>query len=115
MDAALIFTWTASIPGREGLALSHAAENVEFFEKRATEGKSLPMEWFFGPGRPFFAMVKGDYDYLTELIGSEDFLRLWSKGEFLLADLHYNLYRTGGRADALFAAYGAAGSELGVL
>lgn len=72
---------------------------AEFFEKKATEGRSTEIEWFLSPSGPFhFTMVKGDYEFLHELMDTDEFLALQSKGSLLLDDYHYYLYGTGDRA-----------------
>ena len=116
MDAALVFTWKTAFVGREKLALEFSVEAMEFWAKKATDGLCTEVEYFVSSSAPVsFAMVKGEFEFLRDLMGTDEFTNLVSKGTLLLNDWHYYLYYTGDRGMKVIGEYGKVGAELGVI
>lgn len=116
MDAALVSTWTHTKAGREGQALALAAEVNEFWEKKATDGHSLELQWFLSNSAPVhFTMVRGEFAYMQQLLDDDEYQRIAAKASLLLEGFHYYLYRTDSGAQRIIEHFGTAASELGVL
>jgi hypothetical protein len=115
MDAALVVTWTAPLPGREKAALDYRTEVWEYWGKLAAEGKcSQPEIFLFSDGHGLW-MVKGDIDTLWSIHVQETTQRLVRKGQLLLQDFAFDFPTTGKAADEYVAGYAAVAQELGLV
>jgi hypothetical protein len=116
MDTALVFTWTRPMAGRESQVVDYWPESSDFFAKLAAEGKCSELEGFFSPSAPFnFAIVRGQLVSILEILDSEEFRKLATKGMFLLEDWHYYTCVTGEQTQPFIDRYATVGSELGYL
>jgi hypothetical protein len=113
MDAALVVTWTAPLPGREKMALEYGAEVAEYWGKLAAEGKCSPPEMFFFSNGHGLWFVKGDIDTLWSIHVQEATQRLVRKGQLLLQDFAFDFPTAGRAADEYVAGYAAVAQELG--
>lgn len=108
MDAAMIVTWQGTIAGREEKALSYAAEVMEFWGRRAGEGRSSQPEIFMFEDGSGIWMVKGDRDALIAIHDTEEAQLLTVKGELLLEHFHLEFAYAGQSAAAQLALFGQA-------
>jgi hypothetical protein len=116
-DAALVTSWTGTVPGREGKALEAFTDFLTYWGKLAADGKCQEAEPFFSTdGSTGFAIVRGKSDVLQTAIETEDFEKLTTKAQLTVKDLRTQVYYTGDeevqRAIRLF---GESASELGYL
>jgi hypothetical protein len=116
-QAALIASWTGTVPGREGKALESFTDFLTYWAKRAADGKNQEAEPFFAAdGSRGFAIIRGSSDALLEGMESEEFERILNKGQLTVTDLRTELYHTGDeevqRSIQLFA---ESAGELGYL
>jgi hypothetical protein len=116
MDTALVFTWTGPVVGREAKVVDLFPESKEFFGKLAADGKCSELDVFFSPGAPFnFAMVRGSFMSIFEIIDSEEFRTLADKCFFLLEDWHFYTYVTGEQTQPFVDRFATVGTELGYI
>lgn len=116
-QAALVVSWTGTVPGREGKALEGFTDFITYWAKRATDGKSQEAEPFFSTdGSRGFAIVRGPSDTLHEAMETDEYEMLLTKAQLTVKDLRTEVYYTGDeevqRAITLF---GQAAGELGYL
>jgi hypothetical protein len=115
-DAAIIATWGDAIPGREAKSLEVFTDFMEFWGKKAADGRvSQPQVFFNQDGSEGVFIVTGKSDALMEIAESEEFEKLTAKGHMIVQDLKSHVYYGGSdeeitRATRIFA---EAGSELG--
>lgn len=116
MDTALVFTWTGPVVGREAKVVDLFAESKDFFGKLAADGKCSELEVFFSPSAPFnFALVRGSFSSIFEIIDNDDFRTLADKCFFLLEDWHFFTYVTGEQTEPFVDRFATVGSELGYI
>lgn len=117
-DGAIIATWGTSIPGREAKSLEVFLEVMEFWGKRAADGRvSQPQVFFNQDGSEGVFIVTGKSDALVEIAESEDWEKLTAKAHMIVQDLKSHLYYGGSdeeimRGTRIFA---EAGGELGFM
>ena len=112
MDAAMIVTWHGTIAGREEKALAYAAEVMEFWGRRASEGRSSQPEIFMFENGAGIWMVKGDRDELIKIHDTDEAQLLTVKGELLLDHFHLEFAYAGQSAAAQLALFGQAVKSL---
>ena len=116
-DAAIVTTWGATIPGREGKSLEVFMEFVQTLNKWAAEGKcSAPDVFFNADGSEGMAIVKGKSNDLLEVWESDENQKLLAKGNMIVENLKAHFWYTGDqeiqRGTQVFA---EAGNELGYM
>ena len=115
-DAAIIATWGSSVPGREAKSLEVFMDFMEFWGKKAADGRvAQPQVFFNQDGSEGVFIVTGKSDALMEIAESEEFEKLTAKGHMIVQNLRSHLYYGGSdeeltRGTRIFA---EAGSELG--
>jgi hypothetical protein len=112
MDAALVFTYTRPVPGREAKALSSFMEALSFFGKLASDGHCGEPMIFSGPSGKGMFVVPGDRDKLNEILRGEDFTWLFLKTSFTTPDIGYEMFAFGDAVTELFTTWSKAGTEL---
>jgi hypothetical protein len=117
-DAALITTWSSTIPGREAKSLEVFMEVLTFVGKQAADGRcSEPEVWFNADGSEGMLIVRGKSDVLLEIQETDDYQRLLSKSHMIVEDLKAHLWY-GGSDDELqrgIRLFSEAGNELGYM
>jgi len=117
-DAAVVVTWTQPVPGREAKSLEVFMEALGWWGKQADEGRcGRPRTFFAGDASGGMLIVEGRSDALHELMESEEYDKLNSKGAMIVNDFRATLYYGGTDAEiqrgtAIFA---QAGNELGYM
>jgi hypothetical protein len=117
-DAAIIATWSTPIPGREAKSIEVFMEFMEFWGKKAADGRvSQPQVFFNQDGSEGVFIVTGKSDALVEIAESEDFEKLTAKGQMIVQDLKSHVYY-GGTDDEITRGtriFAEAGNELGYM
>jgi len=113
MQAAMVVTWAQPVPGREDKAMAYGAEVMDFWGKRASEGKCSPPELFFSERGTGLWIVKGDRDTLLQVHDSDEARLLTLKGELLLKDFSLDFAYTGDAAAEYMTRYATALSAIG--
>jgi hypothetical protein len=116
-DAAVITTWGRPVIGREAKSLEVFMDFLTFWAKQAADGKcSEPEPFFATDASSGLAIVRGKSDALNEILDSEEYERLVTKGQFIVEDLKVHMYLAGDeevqRGTRIFA---EAGNELGYM
>jgi len=113
MQSAMVVTWTRPVPGREQKALAYGVEVMEFWGKRASEGKCSPPELFFSEHGTGLWLVKGDRDTLLLVHDSDEARLLTLKGELLLESFSLDFVYAGDAAVDYMTRYATALSAIG--
>ena len=113
MQSAMAVTWSRPVPGREEKALAYGAEVMEFWGKRASEGKCSPPELFFSEHGTGLWLVKGDRDTLLQVHDSDEARLLTMKGELLLEGFSLDFLYAGDAAVDYMTRYATALSAIG--
>src|SRR3990172_11652424 len=95
MKAALMFTWTRPTAGREAKALESFTDALTFFGKLAADGKCGEPMVYLAPSGLGMMIIHGERETLFEIIGSDDFAKLYTKVTFTTPDVKYELVATG--------------------
>ena len=116
-DAAMVTSWTGTIPGREGKALEGFTDFLTYFGKLAADGKCQEPEPFFSvDGSNGFAIVRGKSDVLQAATETEDFEKLINKAQLTVKDLRTQVYYTGDEeVQRAIRLYAETAHELGYL
>lgn len=113
-EAAIVSTWTTPVAGREAKSIEVFMEFLGFWGKLAAEGRcSEPRVYFTIDGSGGMAIVEGRSDVLQEVLESEEFEKLVSKGLFIVNDLKIQMAWTGDEVQRSTQIYAEAGHELG--
>jgi hypothetical protein len=117
-DGALVSTWGLPRAGREAKALEVFVEFLQFWNKKAAEGKcSEPETYFNADGSSGMSIVRGKTDVLTEIWMADETMKLIDKSQWIVDDLKTHLY-VGGNDDeiqSLTAVFAENGQELGFM
>jgi hypothetical protein len=117
-DAALVVSWTRAVPGREAKALEAFREALEWWGKQAAEGRcGTPRAFGAADASGGMVIVEGRSNVLYELMESEEYRKLNSKGVMVADDFRAKLYYGGTEAELqqTMAILAQAGNELGYL
>jgi hypothetical protein len=117
-EGALITTWGAPVRGREAKALEVFTEFLQFWGKRAAEGKvSEPEVYFAADGSHGMAVVRGRADVLNELWLEDESMRLIDKSQWIVEDLKTHLYLGGSQESIqdLMGMFAENGQQLGYM
>lgn len=110
MDAALVIHYKRPFVGRESLAMESFQDAMTFFGKQAADGHCEPPAAYMGVDGGMM-IIHGERMALFELIGGEDFHRVFAKAEFATDGLRHELMFTGDR----LATETEVGVELGLM
>jgi hypothetical protein len=113
MQFAMVVTWNQPVPGREDKALAYGAEVMEFWGKRASEGKCSEPELFFSDRGTGLWMVKGDWDTLKQIHDTDEGRQLTLKGGLLLEGFCLDFFYAGDDAADYMTRYATALSAIG--
>lgn len=113
MQTAMVVTWTHPFPGREDKALAYGAEVMEFWGKRASEGKCSEPELFFSERGMGLWIVKGDRDTLLQIHDTDEARMLTFKGDLLLEGFCLDFFYAGDAAADYMTRYATALSSIG--
>ena len=95
-SVALVTSWSQPKQGREGQALESFTDFLVYFGKLAADGKVQEPEPFFSAdGGRGFAIVRGPSDVIAEATESEEYEKLITKAQLVVADLKTEIYFTG--------------------
>ncbi len=116
-QGALITTWANPVPGREAKALEVFEDFVTFWAKKAADGHcSEPETLFNSDGATGMTIVRGTSDALREIVESDEFDRLLSKGMLVVNGVRVEFWYGGTEeAERLMRIYAEAAGELGYL
>lgn len=114
-DSAFVITWRSPFPGREGAALTYAADADTHWSKLAAEGHCSEPEWLFHPAGWGMWLVRGMHAELDHLVQQDESKMLIARGTLLLDGFQYAIAPTGRGADRYVTNYAAVASEVGVL
>lgn len=114
-DSAFVITWRSPFPGREGAALTYAADADSHWSRLAAEDLCSDPEWLFHPGGWGLWMVRGIHEELDRLVRQEESRMLIARGTLLLDGFQYAIAPAGRGADRYVTNYAAIASESGFL
>ena len=115
MKAAIMFTYTRPAPGREAKALEAFTDGLTFFGKLAADGKCGEPMVYLAPSGLGTWIIPGYRESLFEIIGSDDFAKLYTKVTFAVPDIKYELVAAGEGVQEDMQMWGAVGLELGYM
>ncbi len=115
MKAAIMFTYTRPTPGREAQALEVFTDSLTFFGKLAADGKCDEPMVYQAPSGLGMMIIHGERESLLEIIGAEDFVKLYTKVTFAVPDIKYELAATGESVQDNMQVWSAVGLELGYM
>lgn len=115
MDSAIVLGFTRAVPGREEKALEAFTEGMTFFGTAAHDGKCGEPINFMGFDGHSMIIVPGEYEDLTKLVRSEEFLELYTKAVFAVPDIGYQLGAFGQGVQDYMARWARIGSELALI
>jgi hypothetical protein len=94
MHGALMFRWGTSIPGREAASLAVFGSAINRFETLTKEGRVHGhREYVSITGRDGgFALLEGETDELTKILGEEDTIRLNVQASAVVEDFEVQTY-----------------------
>jgi hypothetical protein len=78
--AAMVVTWTTTVPGREKAALAYAREVDDFYGKKAAEGLCTEPRWFWAPAGESLWIIEGEYDALLGILAMPEAQKFLVKG-----------------------------------
>ena len=114
MDAALVIQYKRPFVGRETLAMESFQDAMTFFGKQAADGHCEPPTAYMGVDGGMM-IIHGERMALFELIGGEDFHRVFAKAEFAADGLRHELMFTGERLATEMSQWTQVGVELGLM
>lgn len=114
MEAAIVFRYGRPV-GREKLGFEAFQEAVGFFASKAGEGLCQAPVVYMSPSGGGMLIVSGERDALGGLAASDDFIRMYLKAGYAVADLSYEIMVSGEDAVAQMGQWAAVGSELGLM
>lgn len=114
MKAAIVIRYGRPHPGREKLAFEAFGAALSFFGTKAAAGAVEAPLSLMGSGGGM-VIVQGERDGLVELMGSEEYQRLYMKAGFAIPDLFHEIMPAGEGAVASMGLWAAVGSELGLM
>jgi hypothetical protein len=99
-DAAVVVSWTRAVPGREAKSFEAFREALEWWGKQAAEGRcGLPRAFGAADASGGMLIIEGRSDGLYELMESEAYRKLASKGVMVADDFRVKLYYGGSDAE----------------
>lgn len=115
MKSAIIFSYTRPAVGREAKAMEGFTDAMTFFGKLAADGKcGEPMPYLAPSGRGMM-IIHGEREALVEILGSEDFAKLYMKVTFAAPDITYEMVSAGEGVLDVMQAWSSVGLDLGYL
>jgi hypothetical protein len=113
-NAALVYTYTRAVPGREAHAFEAFTDALSFWEKQAIDGQCLTPETFMGR-QTNMIVVRGLRRKLEDIIDSTNHRKLYARSLFVVEDLRMELFATGDEVQRQMQIWASAGAELGYL
>lgn len=115
MDAAIVFTYTRSTPGRESKSLEAFTEALRFFRSLAAAGTCGEPLTFMGPSGTSLLIVPGSRRELFGIVALEGFREMYLKAVFSVKDIHYEIGDFGEGAERTMAQWARIGGELALM
>jgi len=115
MKAAIMFTWTRVTAGREAKALEAFTDSLTFWGKLAADGKCGEPMAYLAPSGLGTMIIPGHRETLFEIIGSDEFAKLYTKVTFSVPDIKYEIVAAGEGVQEQMQVWGAVGLELGYM
>lgn len=109
MDAALIYKWNATVPGREAAGLQLMKEVNEFCEKAIADGQISSYDWYLpaGPGWSLL-VVHGEWASLQALVAAPEMQMLNMRSALVNEGLEWGFFGRGDAIEPIMGVYGAA-------
>lgn len=112
MDSAIVFTYTRAAPGRESQAFEAFTQAMTFFGTEAHAGRCGEPLSFIGSTGLNLVIVPGEFDKLTRLVRTDEFLELYTKTAFAVPDIAYQFGPYGEGVQEFMARWARIGTEL---
>jgi hypothetical protein len=114
MEAAIVIRYGRPT-GREKLGFEAFQDALGFFGTKAGDGACrAPVTYMSSTGGGML-VVAGDRDALAQIVAGDDFIRMYLKAGFAVADLTYEIMATGDDAVTQMGLWAEVGSELGLM
>lgn len=115
-EAALVTTWTSSVPGREKQSIECFMDYMALLGKQAADGKTeQPEAYFKYDGSGGVGIVRGKSDHLLALWESEDFREIISRAQLTVEKLHTELYAAGDTVQEMVGNFTQVASRMGYM
>ena len=116
LQAALVTTWTSSVPGREKQSIDCFMDYVALMSKRATDEKtSEPEAYFKYDGSGGMAIVRGQSDVLLEVWESDDFRDIISRAQLTVQEIRTEMYSAGDEVQDVIGRFTRVAGEMGYM
>lgn len=116
MEAALVTTWTSSVPGREKQSIECFMDYVTLMSKQAADGKtSEPDAYFKYDGSGGMGVVRGQSDVLLELWESDEFRDIISRAQLTVQEIRTEMYSAGDAVQDVIGRFTRVAGEMGYM
>jgi hypothetical protein len=106
MKGALVYTWSAVVPGRERKALAFMSETNRLLDRYVTEGRVEDYTWYLsGNDAGGLVIVRGELEKLGELQNEPEQVAANVRGGLLNQDFRWGMYVTGETVDLMVALF----------
>jgi hypothetical protein len=113
MPSAIVFRYGRPWAGREKLAFESFQDSLAFFAKLATDGRCHEPITFMSVTGGGMIIVHGERAHLEEILGMEEFARIYFRAGYSVPDLSYEVMAAGEFAVEQMGLWASTGSELG--
>jgi hypothetical protein len=101
MDAAIVYHWSGTKPGREAASVALMNEVSEVMGHMQATGRITDFAWFIGAqGGPHVMVVRGDGEALMGLSADRAIMALTTRAMIVNEDFGWGFYATGDAAQA---------------
>jgi hypothetical protein len=113
MDAAVIYKWDATVPGREAAGMQLMQDTNDFCDKAIADGKITSYEWFLSAGLGWnLLVVRGAMESLQALMATPQLQMLSMRSGLINEGLQFGYFACGDSIEPAMGAFGAAVEQL---
>lgn len=113
MDAAVIYKWESTVPGREADALQLMRDTNDFCDKAIADGKITSYDWFLSAGLGWnLLVVRGAREPLHALMATPELVMLNMRSGLINEGLEFGYFACGDSIERTMGAFGAAVEQL---
>jgi hypothetical protein len=106
MKGAIVYKWSAVVPGREAKGLEFMRETNARLDKYVADGRISDYAWYIsGHDSGGLMIMRGEMETLSELQKDPESLTGNVKGSLLNQDFEWGYYATGDTVDLLAGVY----------
>jgi hypothetical protein len=106
MKGAIVYKWSAVVPGREAKGIEFMGETNARLEKYVADGSVSDYAWYIsGHDSGGLLIMRGEMEKLAELENDPESLTANVKGSLLNQGFEWGYYATGDTVDLLMGVY----------